>query len=775
MIKSIRLRNWKCHLDSYLEFTEGTNALLGVMGAGKTSVLEAITFALFGTTPAVQQKKMRLEDLIMKKPVRKSFAEVELEFVVNNKVFKVKRRIERGKPSYAELRIDNKLVEVQSQRVTEFIEEALKVDFDLFTRAIYSEQNRIDAFLNLPKGQRMKKIDEILKLDRFENARANVVTLINRLRDERTSTYRMIQEMKRNINEDELKKLEKEIESLKEELKVIEDELLAVKGKRRELETRKRKLEEIKRSVESLEKELRKVEGEIEVLERDARAEVPEYSYLKKREEELEKELESVKRNREEVEREIKRLREERDSILRKINECESAERRIEEIKGEVEKIDKIKREINEVKREVEELKRRRELLSARFFSLKSKIEEEEKWIKELERVESYCPICKRDMSSELKERLVNERKEMLKKFKAEQFSVSKEFSVVERKIEERESFLKELEKRYYALLSLKSEIEALEEKAKEREKYERDRESVEKLIKEKEVEREKIYEKEKELVRELESVRHIISKVAEVIRKRRELEEKRKRREVISAKLRELRSIFSERELEEISKELESVLKAESSMEARKVSIEEIIREKVARKERIERDIEVLKGLEKDYKRLEFLIVELEKFRIALVKTQEELRKVFIAAINTAMDEIWKELYPYGDFQSIRLHVEEGDYVLQLQELSGAWINAEHVSGGERTLAALTLRIAFALVLAPQVGWLILDEPTHNLDVRAREELARVLRDRIGEFIPQVFLITHDSLMEDAVSGVLYKIEREKEKDGVAKIIKME
>ena len=138
-------------------------------------------------------------------------------------------------------------------------------------------------------------------------------------------------------------------------------------------------------------------------------------------------------------------------------------------------------------------------------------------------------------------------------------------------------------------------------------------------------------------------------------------------------------------------------------------------------------------------------------------------------------MQEIWNELYPYGDFQSIRLHVSEGDYVLELQELDGSWVSAEHVSGGERTLAALTLRMAFALVLAPQLRWLILDEPTHNLDIKAREELAKVLRERITEFIDQVFLITHDPILEDAVSGVLYRIEREKEKNGVAKVVKVE
>lgn len=92
--------------------------------------------------------------------------------------------------------------------------------------------------------------------------------------------------------------------------------------------------------------------------------------------------------------------------------------------------------------------------------------------------------------------------------------------------------------------------------------------------------------------------------------------------------------------------------------------------------------------------------------------------------------------------------------------------------SGGERSIAALALRIAFALVLAPQLRWLVLDEPTHNLDMKAVEDLALTLRDKIGEFVDQVFLITHDENLENAVTGSLYKLERKKEVDGVTKII---
>ena len=152
---------------------------------------------------------------------------------------------------------------------------------------------------------------------------------------------------------------------------------------------------------------------------------------------------------------------------------------------------------------------------------------------------------------------------------------------------------------------------------------------------------------------------------------------------------------------------------------------------------------------------------------------TQIELRKEFVKAVNYTMERVWHTFYPYKDFDRISLDIEEGDYTLKLQEKNGRWINVEGIaSGGERSLAALTLRVAFALVLVPHLRWIILDEPTHNLDSRAVEELARTLREKINEFVDQVFLITHDEKLEYAVNGSLYKLEREKEKDGPTRVV---
>jgi DNA repair exonuclease SbcCD ATPase subunit len=136
-------------------------------------------------------------------------------------------------------------------------------------------------------------------------------------------------------------------------------------------------------------------------------------------------------------------------------------------------------------------------------------------------------------------------------------------------------------------------------------------------------------------------------------------------------------------------------------------------------------------------------------------------------------MNKIWGELYPYPDFSEIRLMIDK-DYVLQLKGSRG-WVSVEGiVSGGERSLASLALRIAFSLAFTPNLRWMILDEPTHNLDANAIQHFGDILRDKLGYFAEQVFLITHEEKLSDSIGGSVYKLERDKENDGVTKVLEL-
>jgi DNA repair exonuclease SbcCD ATPase subunit len=261
------------------------------------------------------------------------------------------------------------------------------------------------------------------------------------------------------------------------------------------------------------------------------------------------------------------------------------------------------------------------------------------------------------------------------------------------------------------------------------------------------------------------------------------DLEEKKKRSEELKKEIEEIKKKIEEEELKLIGKDLakmEEVLKQiiskESEIKTKLQSYDSFIQEKELRKKENEEKLKDLERQKKEIKRLESLIRDLNIFSLALENTQVELRSYFVEVVNNAMNKLWNTLYPYQDFVSVRLNAEEGDYVLQLQGRDGIWVNVEgNVSGGERSIACLALRIAFALALAPQLRILVLDEPTANLDAKAISELTITLRERINEFIDQTFLITHQPELEDAATGSIYMLEREKEKDEPTKVIKID
>jgi DNA repair exonuclease SbcCD ATPase subunit len=70
-------------------------------------------------------------------------------------------------------------------------------------------------------------------------------------------------------------------------------------------------------------------------------------------------------------------------------------------------------------------------------------------------------------------------------------------------------------------------------------------------------------------------------------------------------------------------------------------------------------------------------------------------------------------------------------------------------------------------MVLTPNLSWLILDEPTHNLDARAVQLLSAALHERLPQVVEQVFIITHDEKLKDGASGKVFFFEREKDSGG--------
>jgi len=781
MITKVKLKNWRSHLDTELDFSDGTNCFIGNVGSGKTTIMDAICFGLFGTFLQLQQKKLKLEDIIMKKPVIKDQAEVTVYFDVDGTEWSIKRTVTKGK-STAELRKGSELFEgPQSSKVTEEVEKILKMNYELFSRAVYSEQNQLDMFLTIPKGQRMKKIDELLAIDKFEKARLNTKSLKNKC----LSYISEKEDLLKNLEADEdLKKIEiikREFLEIKEKEDMMNKQLEDVV--KRKINTAKDMmiLKDQQKKMQIIEEDTKKYTALMELTETDIeKLKTDLVDFAEKTIEELNDENNKINQDIERLSFSIEDEKANLDKLKEEYAEDNAKIKLIEE-----EKLLKIKQEAEELENILEKLKKnplrkveselkvkQKELEKNQLNTQKAlaKISELEDSIHELSLAGSICPVCNSKLTESKKSSLLSKNKKILEELNKTIEASKKTMEKLKDEISKLDNKLREtqrLEERFEEIKDSSKRLKTLTNELKDLNN------KVKVFINQK-----KMFEKNIDLLennlndfkKRQDDIKQVISKKEEANIKLDRLKEYGQKLSQLSVE-REMLSSFSLSVLEKIEQEYQNIIGLEKELQTRLSNQEDIVKEKQKLLDEIENKKKVLENYRIEIKRLEAISEQLQLLENSLESTQEQLRKDFVTAVNEAMQSIWPELYPYKDIYSIKLGIEEGDYVLQLQDSTG-WVTADGVvSGGERSIACLALRIALSLVLAPNIDMLVLDEPTANLDSRTVEVLANVLRDRITNFVEQVFLITHDSSLENAVSGYLYRLEREKEKDGFTKV----
>ncbi|MCR4368597.1 MAG: AAA family ATPase [archaeon] len=680
MINSIRLQNWRTHLNTELEFEKGTNVIVGKMGAGKSSIMDAISFALYGTFPSLASRKVSLEETIMSKPIKQETATIELVFEYEKKEYTVKRVVKRKGINEAELRLDGKIIAgPKTTEVTKKIEETTKVPYELFSRAIYSEQNQIDFFLKLTPSQRKEKFDELLGLDKYETARSNAVILANRVKKISEDKKKFLAEQKQKNDPAKLEENEKRLAA-----KLLETQKRGAQ---------KKALEE---GASLAEKEVRALEEE----EKEAR-------FLR----ELEIRAKSKK---EALEEQFQRLKSK--------TQGKSAQGIAKELEETRKKLEDLLEQNKEREKEEEESRKHLGEAKEKIAVLLSMERENEKNTKNKQGLEAQCPVCKKLVSEHDKKILLEE--------------LAEEKNKIEKSLEEQKMIAAKCEKGLAQ--TLKKAKEALAKK-EELARKSRELETLSESFKE-------ILEKEKQIEELFEETKKLAQQNSEKKFDEKKLQAARKNHAAARETLaRTSAELFAAKEM---AKELEEGI---SAMKQTQKQIGE---------------------LEAQAKEGEVTAEKLAIFTSALMSAQAELRNTMIDTVNGAMEEIWPRIYPYGDFSSVKIIVEDGSYEICAKQRSGEWQRVDGIlSGGERSAAAITTRIAVSLVLTQNLGWIILDEPTHNFDANAVAEMSETMRTHLPELIEQIFIITHDKEMENAASGKLYVLEREKENDGPTRI----
>lgn len=173
MIKFKTIR-WKNFLSTGNIFTEiqldanANNLIIGSNGAGKSTILDALTFSLFGKAFRNINKPGLVNSVNDKDCV------VELEFDTNNKKYKIVRGI---KPSIFEIHCDGTILNQDSaskdyqEHLEKFI---LKMNYKSFTQIVILGSASFTPFMQLKPAERRTVIEDLLDIQIFSVM--NVIT-----------------------------------------------------------------------------------------------------------------------------------------------------------------------------------------------------------------------------------------------------------------------------------------------------------------------------------------------------------------------------------------------------------------------------------------------------------------------------------------------------------------------------------------------------------------------------------------------------------------------
>ena len=414
----------------------------------------------------------------------------------------------------------------------------------------------------------------------------------------------------------------------------------------------------------------------------------------------------------------LRELREQKDAATRALAEAES------ELRSNTNKMKERDRIVAELKSKDasalgKELKGKGQSLQElmkNLAALQGKRKELTDWVQELGKHISKCPICERELSDEMKSRLLNEKGALAK-------GIDIEIAMSAKQVDELSEKIEQMTKEHNALLLSNrrledyKDIDALAGKAKE---------GAEKAKLQIEV-----------FAKGIESVEKGLDKLRATL----------KEHAVNASRLDE-------------SKKLLANINAQIDDKVKQISDINLIKDKIERSRR--------------------QISEMNKFKSALVDTEGLLRNKLVTSINNLMQSVWAEIYPYADYSAIKLDASREDYKLHANAATGndrarSWLEVDGIaSGGERSMACLAMRIAFAMVLVPNLKWLILDEPTHNIDEAGIGKFIEVLGSSLPKVVEQVFIITHDNELRQINSARIYQLERDKDRNGYTKVVEL-
>lgn len=412
----------------------------GANGAGKSSLFDAMTWALFG-------KARRNDDALIHGEAKKcNAARVEFEFLYEDERYRVQREKPRGKATTLEFQIRSSegqwrsLTEVGVRATEERIRNVLHLDYETFVNASFFLQGKADMFAQQTPGKRKEILSSILGLEIWEDYREEASRrrreINGQIKGQRAYLDEILQELgEEGVRKEHLSLLQAALKNA-EVARISEEKILT------DARLRAQEVQAQGEKLALLEKRIAEADGEQERITKqiDARqTELETYQKILNEADRIEKSFAIWGKMREELERlneqaqsfhqlqthkaetaakiqsEGARLTQEQIGLQQRASKMEEIEKRLPDLEASLQRMQKeigeLEGPINqfpEVETQLANLQNQRAELLAENMGLKAKMDELKERIEHLAAASGKtCPLCGQELTDIHRERMV--------------------------------------------------------------------------------------------------------------------------------------------------------------------------------------------------------------------------------------------------------------------------------------------------------------------------------------------------------------------------------
>ncbi len=257
-LKKITLKNIRSYESGEIAFPIGSLLLSGDVGAGKTSILLAIEYALFGLQPGQTGASLLRNDSMN--------GEVILELEIDGREIVIERRLKRGSKSvlndYACISINGEKKEYSvTELKTKILNiigyplEFIKKNNLLYRYTVYTPQEQMKQIILEDPQTRLNVLRHVFGIDKYKLISDNLSIVLGKLKDDSKTL------------QGEIKDLELNKQGIENEKKHLEIIMAKVDGNEKSLKESIHKREKLEGELKSLEAQLKgrdKLETELE-------------------------------------------------------------------------------------------------------------------------------------------------------------------------------------------------------------------------------------------------------------------------------------------------------------------------------------------------------------------------------------------------------------------------------------------------------------------------------------------------------------------------------